>query len=87
MKSPTVSDHLARVVKYVRDQGGWVTTKDISDATGIAHRTARSHAARMVKEELFEQANAFPGYLYRYTERNPTLAKHIENISGIKKSS
>lgn len=48
--------------------GKWLSSREIVDATGVAPRTARAHALKLVRLGIADQAEVFPGHRYRVSE-------------------
>jgi len=57
--------------------GDWLTTQDLADIAGIAPRTARHHAHRLVALNIFEQAATWPS---RYKLSPKADKKYITQI-------
>lgn len=69
METKEISLHQIKVYLAVKAAGkNWMTAKDISDHSGVAQRTARSHALKFVNLGLFDQVDVFPANRYRLSE-------------------
>ena len=71
MERSEVSVHEVKVFLFLQRHRGWVSSRDISESSGVAPRTARSHALRLVKLGIFDQADVFPGHRYRLSPMAP----------------
>lgn len=69
MEKGEISIHQIKVVEFVRENGGWVTSKEIAAGAGVAERTARHHALALVNLGIFDQAEVFPAHRYRISEK------------------
>lgn len=48
----------------------WMTNKEIADlAAPVSPRTVRAHTLKLVKAQLIDQAEVFPGHRYRLAEK------------------
>ena len=65
METNEVSIHLLKVFEAAKAHGGWLTAKEIAQRSGVAPRTGRAHANRLVALGIFDVAEVFPGYRYR----------------------
>ena len=68
METNEVSWHLLKVYDAVRNHGGRLTAKEIAKLSGVAYRTARSHAAKLVSLGLFDLAEGFPAHRYQLSK-------------------
>jgi len=64
MESNEISSHEIRVYRLLAE-GNWVTSRQIAEMTGVAPRTARAHALKLVHLGIADQAEVFPGHRYR----------------------
>jgi hypothetical protein len=62
-----ISTHLLAVFKYLRDNVGWHTAKAVAKGASVADRTARAHLIRLVRLNLVDQAEVYPGHRYRFS--------------------
>ncbi len=67
MERNEISRHEVLVYRVLAE-GGWVTTREIAETTGVAPRTARAHALKLVRLGIADQAEVFPGHRYRISE-------------------
>ncbi len=69
MERNEVSRHEIAVYHVLaQQQGKWLTSAELAVAAQVAPRTARSHALRLVKLGLLDQAEVFPAHRYRLSE-------------------
>ena len=82
METNEISLHLVRVFELAKAHPGWLTAKEIADRAGVAGRTARAHAAKLVQLGIFDVAEVFPGHRYRLSElavkRNKPMLQRLE---------
>jgi predicted ArsR family transcriptional regulator len=64
-----ISVHQVLVFQALRSNNAWMTATEIAEAAKIAPRTARHHAAALVKLGILECARVFPAHRYRFTRR------------------
>lgn len=65
MERNEVSKHELLVVQALCEHQDWISAKEVAERTGVAPRTARAHALKLVKLGIVEQAEVFPGHRYR----------------------
>ena len=58
-----------RIFRYIQQAQGWVTARDIAKGADVAERTARSHAFRLVRMGILDEARVFPGHRYRLADK------------------
>jgi DNA-binding IclR family transcriptional regulator len=69
MERSEVSRHEVSVYQTLAAAGtGWLTSKEIAERAGVAPRTARAHALKLVQLGVVDQAEVFPGHRYRLAE-------------------
>lgn len=68
MERSEVSRHEVAVFRAMLQASGWVSSKDIASAAQVAPRTARSHALKLVRLGVADQADVFPGHRYRLSD-------------------
>lgn len=87
MEKNEVSIHLLKVFEFVKKSSGWVTSADIAKGSGVAPRTARSHALLLVQMGIFDQAEVFPAHRYRFSDkaekRNKSYMIRIQNAKEV----
>jgi DNA-binding IclR family transcriptional regulator len=83
MEMNEISLHLLKVFEAARSHAGWLTAKEIADRSGVAARTARAHASRLVSLGIFDIAEVFPAHRYRFSalaeKRNKAMFQRLEN--------
>jgi hypothetical protein len=94
MEGNEISLHQVKIYRFLKQAQGWVTAHDIAKGAQVAERTARSHALRLVKLMILDQAEVFPGHRYRLSpmamKRNQGYIKRLEqaqDIFGLSKES
>jgi predicted ArsR family transcriptional regulator len=87
METNEISLHLVKVYEAVKSSGGWMTAREIADRSGVAGRTARAHAARLVALGVFDQAEVFPGHRYRVSsladKRNKAFVQRLTEAKSV----
>jgi len=87
MESAEISEHLVRVYEYVKEGKQWVTTAGIADCAGVAPRTARAHALKLVQAGIFDQMELYPGHRYNLSpkadKRNKGFLQRLEQALRI----
>jgi len=88
METNEVSLHQVKVYLTVKNAGStWITAREISDQSGVAPRTARAHAFKLVNLGIFDQAEVFPAHRYRLAatadKRNKGYALRIEQAMSV----
>jgi len=87
MESNEISAHLFHVYAFVKRSPGWVTAAQITLGAGVAPRTARAHALRLVLAGVFDQAEVFPGHRYRMAataaKRNKGYVQRLEQAREV----
>ena len=68
MERNEVSLHEVKVYLVLKKEPAWITSKDIAKKAGVADRTARAHALRLVQLGIIDQAEVFPAHRYRLSE-------------------
>jgi DNA-binding transcriptional ArsR family regulator len=68
MESNEVSLHRVRVFQFLKTARTWKTNEEVSKATGIARRTARSHTKALADLNILDQAEVFPAHRYRLSD-------------------
>ena len=85
-----ISLHLFRVFDFVRKANGWVTANEIAAGAGVAARTSRAHALRLVQAGVFDLAEVFPAHRYRFAataaKRNRGFLQRLERAEEIFKN-
>ena len=77
----TTSIQLLKVYDAATRHAGWLSAKELAEIGGVAGRTARAHAARLVDLGLFDLEETFPGFRYRRAapnERNFPLLQRFD---------
>jgi DNA-binding IclR family transcriptional regulator len=68
-------------------RGEWISSREIAEQSGVAHRTARAHALKLVRLGLVEQVEVFPGHRYRLSEhaaqRNRGYSDRITRAAAV----
>lgn len=81
MEPLEISEHLVRVVAFVRERKSWVTVREIAEGARVAPRTANFHALLLVNLRLFDRREVYPGYGYKFSEyaeeRNKAFMQRI----------
>lgn len=88
METNEVSLHQIKVYMAVKDAGeNWLTSAEICAKAGVAPRTARAHALKLVNLGIFDQADVFPAHRYRMAEtsvnRNKGYLLRIEKAMSV----
>jgi hypothetical protein len=87
METSEVSLHLFKVFDAVKSHAGWLTAKQIADHSGVAGRTARAHASRLVSLGIFDVAEVFPAHRYRLSalaeKRNKAMFLRLEGARAV----
>ena len=88
METNEVSLHQVKVYLAVKAAGAsWLTANDIATAAGVAPRTARAHALKLVNLGIFDQAEVLPAHRYRLAatadKRNKGYALRIEQAMSV----
>ncbi len=82
-----VSLHEVKAYLALKASGSWMTSKEIAAATGIAERTARAHALKLVNLGIFDQAEVFPAHRYRLaqtaSQRNRGYVQRLEQACEV----
>lgn len=66
MEHNKISIHEARMFLALEKRNGqWATSMDLAAEAGIAERTARAHASKLVKLGILDVAKVFPAHRYR----------------------
>ena len=66
MDGPTLSPHQVKVfLAFKAHPLAWYTNLEIAALSGVAHRTARLHTARLATAGVLTQEQTFPGYRFR----------------------
>ena len=66
MDGPTLSTHHVKVfLAFKAHPLVWYSNLEIADLSGVAHRTARLHTAKLAKAGVLDQEQVFPGYRFR----------------------
>ena len=69
MEKNEVSRHEVAVYRTLAEnRDDWMTSAEIASASGVAPRTARAHALKLVRLGLLDQAEVFPAHRYRLSE-------------------
>jgi hypothetical protein len=83
METNEVSLHLVKVFDAAKSHGGWLTSKRLAELSGVAPRTSRAHARRLVDLGMFDLAEVFPGHRYRLSalaeKRNKAMFQRLDN--------
>ncbi len=70
MERNEVSSHEVRLYRAAKASGAtWLTSQDLAQAAGVASRTARAHAAKLVKLGILDLAEVFPAHRYRFSDK------------------
>jgi predicted DNA-binding transcriptional regulator len=81
-----ISQHEIRVYEAVKDDGGWLTAREIGVKADVAARTSRAHAATLSSLGVFDVAKVFGGYRYRIkTELEPMASEYVGQIEAAKR--
>lgn len=87
MEKGEISIHQVRIVDFVRENGSWVTAKEIAAGAEVAERTARHHALSLVNLGIFDQAEVFPAHRYKYSDkaekRNKAYCLRLESARSV----
>ena len=82
METSEISFHFLNVFDAAKNHEGWLTSKELARIAGVADRTARAHAARLVSLGLFDLAEVFPGHRYRFSaladKRNKAMITRLD---------
>jgi hypothetical protein len=73
--------------EFYRQRYIYVCAKEIAEKSGVAQRTARAHALKLVNLGIFDQAEVFPAHRYRLAEtadkRNKGYALRLEQAMSV----
>jgi hypothetical protein len=70
IESIQISAHEAKIFAALKTAAAWLTNHEISARLeGVKLRTVRAHTAKLAKLGLLEQAELFPGYKYRVSDK------------------
>ena len=87
METAEISIHQLKVFNFVKNSEGWVSSKEVAEATGVAGRTARMHCLNFVKAGIFDQAEVHPSHRYRLStlasKRNLSFINRLEQAEEI----
>ena len=65
----------------------WLPSQTVAERAGVAPRTARAHALRLVRLGVLEQTAVFPGHRYRVADnaddRNPDYMARLRRTADI----
>ena len=68
---------------FLKSSKRWHTAREISEATGIAQRTAQAHTKRFSSCGLLERMETHPAPMFRFTaesaQRDPAYIERIAN--------
>ena len=79
MEKNEVSSHEVLVYRELA-KGEWITSNAIAEATGVAPRTARAHALKLVRLGIVDQAEVFPGHRYRWSAYEKQDAAYLQRL-------
>lgn len=65
MERNEISAHEVAVWTVLVNASTWLTSAEIAEQASVAPRTARAHALKLVRANLVDQAELFPGHRYR----------------------
>lgn len=66
MDGPTTSKHQVAVfLAFKAKPKDWHTNLEIAAISGVGHRTARLHTAKLAQAGVLDQEQTFPGYRFR----------------------
>jgi DNA-binding IclR family transcriptional regulator len=86
MEKNEISSHEVLVYRELA-KGEWITSKAIAEAAGVAPRTARAHALKLVRLGIVDQAEVFPAHRYRLSthaaKRNRGYADRITRAAEV----
>lgn len=81
-----ISEHEIRIYEAVRENGGWLTCKQIAAAADVANRTSRGHCQSLADVGLFEVSKVFGGYRYRLAhDLNDRAREYLAQIDVAKR--
>lgn len=87
MERNEISLHEVKAFLALRSASDWITSKDIAERAGIAPRTARLHALRLVRLGIVDQAEVFPAHRYRLASnarnRNVNYLQRLEQACEV----
>jgi len=70
MERNEVSAHEVRVyLAFAGEPQRWFSSAEMATAAGVAGRTARAHALKLVKLGIVDQAEVFPAHRYRLSTK------------------
>lgn len=65
MERNEISEHEVKLYRVLEKANAWMTSSALAKASGIAERTARAHASKLVQAGLVDVAEVFPAHRYR----------------------
>jgi DNA-binding transcriptional ArsR family regulator len=89
MERNEISIHELKVYAALRQRpGSWLTNGEITAlVSGVSPRTVRAHTLRLVKANVIDQAEVFPGHRYRWSDkggkRNPNYTQRLESAAEV----
>ncbi len=69
MEKNEVSIQEAKFFVAIQQNAEWSTSRELAEKAGIADRTARAHALKLVRLGLLDVAEVFPAHRYRLSEK------------------
>jgi hypothetical protein len=79
-----ISRYEVQVFELVKSaRGGWLSTHDIANLSGVPLRTAQHHAVRLAKMGVFRESRLHGGFLYRMGAPRHEHAIELDRMSDV----
>ena len=82
-----IARHEVAFYLAARSATGWSTAHDLANAAGIAQRTGRAYARKFVTLGIFDLAEVWPSFRYRWsanaTKRHHAYAQRLQQAAEV----